>query len=284
MLNFGNEVPSRNAPAPGAPGVGLRSVHYPYLLEHTDLRIQWFEAISENYMDSKGRPLFMLEHIRKNFPLALHGVSLSAGSADGISPEYVRRLKALVDRVEPFLVSDHLAWTRIDGQNLHDLLPLPCTQEALEIFCANLNQAQDILGRNIAIENPSTYLAFRQSEMPEWEFLVRAAKNCSTGILLDINNIFVSASNHGFDPREYIEAVPSELVRQMHLGGHTDMGTHLFDTHSRPVTDEVWDLFTFAARKFHQAPILIEWDEDIPEFTRVEEEALKAGAILRSFQ
>lgn len=277
---------ARPAPGPDAPagpgpkvGVGLRSAHYPHLLTRPQTAVRWFEAISENYMDSEGPPLEALLHIRRDYPVALHGVSLSPGSVEGPRPGYLERLKRLADRVQPWIVTDHLCFTGSHASNTHDLLPLPYTEEAARTVAANVARAQDALGRPIALENVSSYLAYRGSEMPEWDFLVEVARAAGCGILLDVNNVFVSASNHGYRAEDYLDAVPPELVKQIHLGGYSDMGDFLFDTHSRPPTEPVWALFRRAAARFPGAPVLVEWDEDVPAWPGLEAQAVKAASL-----
>jgi len=260
-------------------GVGLRTVHFPHLLGKPKTALRWFEAISENYMDSQGRPLTVLESMRRDYPIALHGVSMSIGSVEGFRPGYLQRLKALADRIEPFVMSDHLCWTGTAQGNLHDLLPLPYTQEALDLVVGRIQQAQDFLKRPFLIENVSTYLTFPQSTYTEWDFLVEAARRSGCRILLDVNNVYVNAVNHGFDARTFLDKVPTELIGQVHLAGFTDMGTHLFDTHSRPVADPVWELFGHVAGRLGQTPVMIEWDEDVPEFPVLEAQAMKAAQI-----
>jgi uncharacterized protein (UPF0276 family) len=267
-------------PGPGPHvGVGLRSVHYPHLLTRPKTAVRWFEAISENYMDSEGRPLDVLLQVRRDYPVALHGVSLSAGGVEGPRPGYLERLRRLADRVQPWIVTDHLCFTGAHAANAHDLLPLPYTEEAVETVAANVRRAQDALGRAIALENVSSYLTYRESAMTEWEFLAAVARAAGCGILLDVNNVYVSAMNHGFAPEAYIDAVPPELVRQLHLGGYTDMGDYLFDTHSRAPTEPVWALFQRAAARFPAAPVLIEWDEDVPAWPELEAQAVKAASL-----
>ncbi|MFH1724963.1 MAG: DUF692 domain-containing protein [Elusimicrobiota bacterium] len=260
-------------------GVGLRPPHYSRLLKRTSSTVQWFEALSENFMDTRGRPLQALESARKDYPIALHGISMSVGSAEGIRPGYLKRLKALADRIDPFLVSDHLCWTGPHASNTRDLLPLPQTEEAVRSVVREVERAHTELGRRIALENVSSYLSFKGAEMKEWEFLVEVAKRSGCGILLDINNVYVNSVNHGFDPQEYLDGVPTDLVAQIHLAGHTDMGTHLFDTHSAPVADVVWDLYARTARRLAAVPVLIEWDDDIPEFAELERQAEAARRV-----
>ena len=259
-------------------GVGLRTEHYDHITA-TWPRVDWFEAISENFMDSGGRPLHVLEQVRRRYPVALHGVSLSIGSTDPLDRGYLARLKALADRIEPAIVSDHLCWTGVEGENLHDLLPLPFTEEAIRHIAGRIEQVQEFLGRRILLENVSTYVTARHSTMPEWEFVTEIATLSGCGILLDLNNIYVNAFNHQFDPNTYLAHIPGELVGQFHLAGHTDMGTYLFDTHSRPVIEPVWALYRMALQRWGQVTTLIEWDDDIPPFPRLAEEADKARAI-----
>lgn len=260
-------------------GVGLRSVHFPHLLSRPRVAVKWFEAISENYMDSEGRPLEVLLKIREDFPVALHGVSLSIGGVEGPRPGYLERLKTLSDRVRPFLVTDHLCFTGAHASNVHDLLPLPYTEEAIATVARNVARAQDALKRQIALENVSSYLSYRESVMTEWEFLVAVARRAGCKILLDVNNAYVSAMNHGFKPEAYVDAVPAELVAQIHLGGYADTGKFLFDTHSRAPTDPVWALYRRVIGRMPQIPVLIEWDEDVPEWSGLEAQAVKAAKI-----
>jgi len=256
-------------------GVGLRSEHYQEVLDGRP-PVDWFEVITENYMETGGRPLYVLETVRRDFPIALHGVGLSIGSTDELDSDYLGRLKTLVGRVEPALVTDHLCWTGVGGRSLYDLLPLPYTRETLEHVCERVGRVQDFLGRRILLENPSTYIGFDCSEMTEWEFLSALAEQADCGILLDVNNVYVSATNHGFDPRIYIDTVPVERVAQFHLAGFTDMGSYLFDTHSAPVSDEVWELYRRAVKRFGPTSTLLEWDDKIPAFAELCAELDKA--------
>jgi len=260
-------------------GVGLRPTHYPFLEPRPQTTVTWFEAISENYMDTKGRPLDMLELIREDYPVALHGVSLSIASAEGLRPNYLHNLRALVERIDPFIVSDHLCWTGFHQQNLHDLLPIPFTDEALNLIVDHVDHVQTFLRRPILLENVSTYLRLPCGDYTEWEFLQAVADRSGCQILLDINNLYVNAWNHQFDPYRFLEGIPTHVIGQVHLAGYTDMGTHLFDTHSKPVYPEVWELFSSLIPRIPEVPVLIEWDEDIPEFPQLEEEALKAAHI-----
>ncbi len=259
-------------------GVGLRNQHYDWITrEHPEM--DWFEATSENFMDSGGRPIRVLEEVRRHYPVALHGVSLSIGSADPLNEKYLSRLRTLLLRIEPAIISDHLCWTGVDSENLHDLLPLPFTEEALVHVAQRVQKVQEFIGRRILLENVSSYLTYRHSRMPEWEFLTEVAKRSGCGILLDINNIYVNAYNHEFDPYFYINAIPEELVGQFHLAGHTHKGSFLFDTHSCAVIEEVWDLYRHALRRFGPVSTLIEWDEAVPTFHDLSEEAGKARRI-----
>ncbi|MGB0909823.1 MAG: DUF692 domain-containing protein [Nitrospirales bacterium] len=260
-------------------GVGLRTTHYPYLETKPQTSVKWFEAVSENYMDSEGRPLKMLQLIREDYPVALHGVSLSIASAEGLRPQYLNQLKQLKDRIEPFIVSDHLCWTGLQDANLHDLLPIPFTDEALQVILKHVDQVQNALGCQILLENVSTYLQPPDCGYTEWDFLSRLAKQSGCKLLFDVNNLYVNAKNHHFDPVTFLEAIPTELIGQIHLAGYTDMGTYLFDTHSKPVYPEVWSLFSQLIARAPDVPVLIEWDDDIPEFPTLEAEAHKAAQI-----
>ncbi|GJL65645.1 MAG: UPF0276 protein [Nitrospirales bacterium] len=260
-------------------GVGLRPTHYPHLETCPQTSVTWFEAISENYMDTKGRPLEMLELIREDYPVALHGVSLSIASTEGLRPEYLQQLKQLKDRIEPWIVSDHLCWTGLRDANLHDLLPIPYTDEALAFLLQQVDQVQNALGGHILLENVSTYLQPPGSTHTEWEFLTALAKQAGCRLLLDINNLYVNAINHRFDPIVFLDAIPADLIGQIHLAGYTDMGTYLFDTHSKPVYPEVWELFSKLIARIPEIPVLIEWDDNIPEFSVLEAEARKATRI-----
>jgi len=258
-------------------GVGLRREHFDRVLER-ETSIDWFEVISENFMVSGGRPLHVLDRVRRDYPMVLHGVSLSIGTTDPLRKDYLLDLARLVERVEPAWVSDHLCWTGVGGHNAHDLLPLPYTEESLAHVIDRVGSVQDQLGRQIALENVSTYLTFAGSSMNEWEFLAELAVRADCGILLDVNNVYVSAINHEFDPRVYLDAIPVDRVWQVHLAGHTDQGTHLLDTHSRPVCEEVWGLYRHAVARFGRVATLIEWDEDIPEWEVLEGECDTARA------
>jgi uncharacterized protein len=244
-------------------GLGLRTTHYEAILE-TKPSLDWFEIISENYMVPGGRPLANLMRIRNDYPMAMHGVSLSIGSSDALNIDYLRDLKALADRVEPAYISDHLCWTGIAGKNLHDLMPIPYTEATVAHVADRVRQVQDFLGRQILLENVSSYITFAQSELSEWEFLRAIAEKADCHILLDINNIFVSAFNHGFEPIEYVEGIPVERVRQFHLAGHENRGDIIIDTHDAPVIDPVWDLYAKACERFGPVSTMIERDDNIP--------------------
>jgi hypothetical protein len=259
-------------------GVGLRPAHYADVLE-AHPPVDWFEVISENFMVAGGRPLHTLERVRARYPIVLHGVSLSIGSSDPLNRDYLRRLADLARRIEPAWISDHLCWTGVGGHNAHDLLPLPYTEEALTHVVDRVRQVQDFLGRRILLENASTYLEFQQSVMPEWEFLSAVAERADCGILLDVNNIFVSAFNHGFSAEAYVRAVPAERVHQFHLAGYSDKERFLHDTHDHPVADAVWNLYALAVQRFGKISTLIEWDDRIPPFPDLHTEARRAQRI-----
>lgn len=244
-------------------GLGLRPDHYQAILESAP-RVDWFEAITENYLIPGGRPLNFLERIRERFDLVLHGVSLSIGSVDAPDAQYLAQVRSLADRFQPAWISDHLCWTGVNGTNLHDLLPLPYTEEALSLVVEHVGRVQDALGRQILLENVSSYLEYRDSEMSEWEFLRAVAERADCALLLDINNVYVSSVNHGFDPLVYLRALPRARIRQIHLAGHSNNGNHLIDTHDQPVCDAVWRLYGEAVRLFGAVPAMIERDDDIP--------------------
>ncbi len=249
-------------------GLGLRSKHYGEFLAAPQ-RVDWLEILSENYMVGGGKPLAMLDALRSRYPMVMHGVSLSIGSVAGPDPAYLKRLAALVQRVQPLWVSDHLCWTGVHGRQLHDLLPLPYTEEALRTVVRNVGQVQDALGRRILLENVSSYIEYRDSAMSEWEFLRAVCDEADCLLLLDLNNIHVSAVNHGFDALEFLRAVPAERVRQIHLAGHTDHGDHLVDTHDHPVADPVWALYRQAVQRFGDVATMIERDDRIPELSEL---------------
>jgi uncharacterized protein len=256
-------------------GIGLRSVHFDYILKNNPA-IDWFEVLSENYLDTGGRPLHVLDQVAERYPVVLHGVSLSVGSTDAVNFDYLRKLKALAKRIKAHWISDHLCWTGVTGLNTHDLLPMPYTDQALRHTIERVKIIQDFLERPIALENASTYLEFAASTWPESEFLAAIAEQADCGILLDVNNVYVSSFNHGFDPEAYIDRIPRDRVVQMHLAGHTNKGTHILDTHSDYVIETVWKLYRYAHRRLGGVATLLEWDANIPEFDIVHGEALKA--------
>ncbi len=256
-------------------GVGLRSVHFPYLLGQRPA-VDWFEVISENFMDSGGRPRYVLNQLAERYPIVMHGVSLSIGSTDPLNLDYLRKLKALAAQVRAVWVSDHVCWTGVAGLNAHDLLPIPFNEATLRHVIERVRVVQDVLERPLVLENPSSYVTFASSTMSEWDFLTRMAEETDCGLLLDVNNVYVSSVNHDFDPAEYIRSVPHERVVQFHLAGHTDRGTHLIDTHDNHVIDSVWELYRLAHQLTGGAATLLEWDARIPEFPMVHAEVLKS--------
>jgi uncharacterized protein (UPF0276 family) len=258
-------------------GVGLRTVHFGHILARKP-EVDWFEVLSENFLDTGGRPLHVLDQVAERYPVVLHGVSLSIGSVDPLDRDYLRKLKALARRTRARWVSDHLCWTGVLGRNVHDLLPMPYTEEALRHTTERVRQVSDILERPLVLENPSSYVEFAASTMPESEFLARLARDADCGLLLDVNNVYVSAFNHGFDAAAYIDAMPADRVVQYHLAGHTHHGTHIVDTHSDHAVPEVWQLYARACRRTGPVSTLYEWDENIPAFEVMHAEALKARA------
>lgn len=256
-------------------GLGFRPTHFPDIIEHKP-DVDWFEVISENYMDSGGPQRRVLDQLKEKYPIVMHGVSLSIGTVDPINSEYLDKLKKLADDVKPKWISDHLCWTGIAHKNTHDLLPVPYTEEALKHIIERIKQVQDYLGRQIVLENPSTYLEFTASSMSEWEFIARMVDGSGCGLLLDVNNIYVSCYNHRWDPKTYIDAMPLDSVAQIHLAGHSNMGTHIIDTHDDHVVDEVWTLYSYVINKAGPISTMIEWDDKIPEFPVVMEELNKA--------
>jgi uncharacterized protein (UPF0276 family) len=260
-------------------GLGLRTEHYAAIDEQRPDNVDWFEILSENYLVPGGKPIAWLDRIRANYPVVMHGVSLSIGSVDPLDEEYLDSLAALAGRIEPAWVSDHLCWTGVDGINLHDLMPLPYTEEALRHVVQRIAHVQERLGRRILIENVSSYVAYAESAMPEWTFLTEVAERADCLILLDINNIFVSGFNNGFDPKTYIDNIPVDRVQQFHLAGHDDCGTHIIDTHDHPVVDPVWDLYARAVRRFGPVSTMIERDDQIPPLADLLAELDKARRI-----
>jgi len=259
-------------------GLGLRVDHYEEILAARP-RVDWFEVLTENYLVGGGKPLDYLMRFRERYPLAMHGVSLSIGSTAPLNREYLAQVRSLAARVEPVWVSDHLCWTGIAGKNTHDLLPLPYTEEALEHIAARVRTVQDILGRRILLENVSSYVTFHDSRLSEWEFLAELAVRADCLILLDVNNIYVSAINHEFDPRTYLDAIPAERVQQIHLAGHENHGDYLVDTHDHPVPDPVWELYAHAVRRFGAVASMIERDDHIPPLAELCAELEQARAV-----
>jgi len=249
-------------------GVGLRDVHFAHLMATApaDWGVGWFEIISENFLGQAGWPAHVLEMVAAHRPVVMHGVSLSIGSTDPLDRSYVRKLRDLAERVDAAWISDHLCWTGIGGRNTHDLLPMPLTEQSLAHVADRVRAVQDWLGRPIALENPSSYLEFRASTIPEWEFLGRLTDETGCGLLLDVNNVYVSAANHGFDAETYIDAVPADRIVQIHLAGCSDHGTHLIDTHDHPVAAPVWPLYARAQRRTGGVATLLEWDARIPAY------------------
>jgi len=256
-------------------GVGLRTVHFDYILQNHP-PVDWFEVISENFMDSRGRPRYVLEQIAERYPIVMHGVSLSIGSTDPLNFEYLGKLKALAKDIRPLWISDHVCWTGVAGRNSHDLLPMPLTETSLKHVAERIRTVQDFLERPFVLENPSTYVGFTGSTLSEWEFISRMAEQADCGLLLDVNNVYVSSVNHDFDPEQFIRSVPHERVVQFHLAGHTNCQTHLIDTHDNHVIDLVWKLYRLAHQLTGGVSTLLEWDAKIPPFPVLHAEVLKA--------
>ncbi len=254
-----------NAPNLGY-GLGLRTKHYNHIFTHHP-KVDWFEVISENFMDTAGKPIHNLMRMRENYPIVLHGVSMSIGTLDPLNSEYLQKLKQLISKINPSWISDHLCWTGVAHKNIHDLLPVPYTQEALDHIVSKIHKVQDYLGMNIALENPSTYLEFACSEMSEADFIKEMAIRSGCNLLLDVNNVYVTCYNHRLNPKEYIDALPLEQVIQIHLSGHSNRSTHIIDTHDNHVIDEVWRLYKYTLSKANRSiNTMVEWDDNIPEF------------------
>ena len=268
---------------PDRAGIGLRAAHYRDVLESLP-SVGWLEVHSENYFGEGGAPLYYLDRIRAHYPLSLHGVGLSLGSTDPLDVGHLAKLKALIERFEPGLVSDHLSWSSVNGLHFNDLLPLPYTEESLAHVARRVLIVQQHLGHRLLVENPSTYAQFAESCIPEAEFLAELARRTGCGILLDVNNVYVSACNHRLDPRRYIDSIPARHVAEIHLAGFTRNGADgaeiLIDTHSRPVAAEVWALFAHAVERFGPRPTLVEWDADLPPLAMLAAEAGHAQALL----
>lgn len=256
-------------------GVGLRSAHFAYLMENTP-DVDWFEVIPENFMDSHGLPRHVLERIAASYPVVLHSLSLSVGSTDPLDIDYLRRLDELAGETGAVWLSDHVCWTAVGGVNTHELVPIPFSEESLAHVVQRVRVVQDFLQRPLVLENPSSYVTFARSTMSEAEFLARMAEEADCGLLLDINNVYVSSVNHEFDPVGYLRSLPHNRVVQMHLAGHHDVGTHVVDTHDRPVADAVWELYDTAVQLIGPVSTLLEWDDNLPPFPEVHAEVLKA--------
>jgi uncharacterized protein len=259
-------------------GLGLRREHYEAILA-TQPNIDWFEILTENYLLDGGKPLHYLDRIRANYPMAMHGVSLSIGGSDSIDLDYLQRVKNFAQRIEPLWISDHLCWTGVDGLNMHDLLPLPYTEEALQHVVERVQRVQDFLGQQILLENVSSYITYTASTMKEWEFLRAVAERADCLLLLDINNVYVSSVNHDFDALTYLRHLPAERIRQFHLAGHTDRGDYLIDTHDQPVIQPVWDLYAEAVALFGPVATMIERDDNIPLLEELVDELATARKI-----
>jgi len=264
-------------------GIGLRSQHYQTIFE-TKPDIPWFEVLTDNYMGAGGLPLYHLEKVRNNYPISFHGVGLSLASTDPLNTQYLSKLKQIINRFEPTHVSDHLAWVSVNNHYTHELLPFPYTREAINLIADKINIVQDFIGQSLIVENPSTYLEFNHSEMPEWIFIQEIINETGCKLLIDINNVYVCAINHGFNPIEYISNIPQQHVSEIHLAGYEDRETHLYDTHGYQIHDEVWNLYEIALSYFDSKPTLIEWDTDIPDFKVLQNEARKAQIFLNQIQ
>ena len=261
-------------------GLGLRTEHYRDFLASPQ-PVDWLEVISENYLVPGGKPLHVLDRIRRDYPMVMHGVSLSIGGSDALDASYLRELRGLVDRVEPAWVSDHLCWTGTASLNLHDLLPLPYTEATLRHLVPRVAQVQDALGQSLLLENVSSYVRYRADEMSEWEFIAELVGRTGCELLLDVNNVYVSSVNHGFDPRAFIDAVPIAAVRQIHLAGHEDHGDYLIDTHDHPICKAVWDLYAYTIGRLGLVPTMIERDDQIPSLAELVSELDSARSLAR---
>ncbi|HSV69989.1 MAG TPA: DUF692 domain-containing protein [Methylibium sp.] len=257
-------------PSPGF-GLGLRTRHYPDFLAAPQ-RVDWLELLSDNYLVPGGKPLVMLDRIRADYPVVMHGVALSIGAADGVDEAYLRTLAALADRVQPLWISDHLCWTGVHGRVLHDLYPLPYTEEALDVVTRNVHRAQELLKRPLVLENVSSYVEFRASAMSEWEFIAEVCRRTGCRLLLDVNNVYVSSVNHGYDPQDFLAGIPADRVQQIHLAGHSDHGDHVIDTHDHPVADAVWALYQAAIERCGPVATMIERDDRIPPLAELVDE------------
>ncbi len=247
-------------------GLGLRSSHYDVILKTRPKTVDWFEIISENFLDAHKGYWDFLADLRQDYRIIMHGVSLNIGSTDPLNLDYLKKVKKLADFLEPPWFSDHLCWTGINSKNTHDLLPVPYTPQTLTHISERIKKLQDIIGFPFILENPSTYLEFTESSIPEWEFLANITENTSCGLLLDVNNIYVNSFNHGYDAKKYIDTIPAQNIAQIHLAGHHDFGTHIIDTHDNYVKNEVWELYNYTIKTKGKISTMIEWDDNIPEF------------------
>lgn len=268
-----------HAPIPAQAGIGLRSHHFREILDAPP-PVAWMETHPENYFGDGGAPLRVLEQIRTQYPLSFHGVGLSLGSTDPIDHAHLHKLNVLIDRFEPAFVSEHLSWSSVGGRFFNDLLPLPCTVESLDHVCARIDEVQNLLKRPLLIENITRYLTWRDSAVPEGEFMAEAARKTGCGILLDLNNLYVNAVNFGLDPLNFLNAIPAQAIQEIHLAGFDRFGSMLIDTHGQPVYPEVWGLYQWAIHHFGPRPTLIEWDTNLPPLSVLVEQATQADAIL----
>jgi uncharacterized protein (UPF0276 family) len=275
-------TPAQSKPFLGF-GLGLRAEHYQDVLDRKPQNIDWFEILSENYMIDGGKPLYFLDAIRADYPMVMHGVSMSLGSTDELDFNYLQQLKTLIDRIEPRWFSDHLCWTGVDQRNMHDLLPLPYTEEAVIHVADRISRVQDFIGSQMLIENLSSYITYCEDVMPEWEFLSAVAERADCYLLLDVNNIYVSSFNHHYDPIDYLNGVPVDRVWQHHLAGHTNDGNLIIDTHDHDIIDPVWQLYAETARRFGPVSTMIERDGNIPELDEVLAELDQARRIAAPF-
>jgi len=259
-------------------GLGLRQEHFDTVLEKA-VPVDWFEILSENFMDSHEGYWQFLADVREKYPLVMHGIAMNIGGTDPLNASYMETLKQLAEVAKPVFISDHLCWTGVHGINSHDLLPVPYTQEALTYITGRIKQAQDMLGRQLVMENPSTYAEFTASTMPEWEFLAALTEAADCKLLLDVNNVYVGAFNHRYDAKRYIDAIPASRVAYMHMAGHRNKGTHIIDTHDDHVVDAVWELYRYTVQKLGNLPVMIEWDSNVPKFNVLLAELDKARAI-----
>lgn len=259
-------------------GLGLRTPHYQDFVK-TPQRVDWLEIISENYLVDGGKPLHYLDRIRRDYPMVMHGVSLSIGSSDPLDLAYLGQIRTLAERIEPAWISDHICWTGTASLNMHDLLPMPYSQQALAHMVARVGKVQDFLGRPLVLENASTYVTFRSDQFAEWDFIGELVKRSGCELLLDVNNVYVSSVNHGFAPRAFIDAIPAAAVRQIHLAGHEDNGDHIIDTHDHPIVDPVWDLYAYTLARIGWVPTMIERDDNIPPLDELVAELDRARRI-----